>query len=378
LKLSENYNNKIDQMKTLLYSFIAITTLFLASCTPNNPQPNPSSSSSSLWVAATSFPSASGNHPTGSGVTLTKITSMITYNSDLIVAGDFTSIGGIVAHSIAKWNGANWSNIGAGNFLNSKVKDMIVYNNKLYFTADKLYVWDGTVLSAFNYTYPNIGVNGIFGSDLHILNGELYILGDSYIYKYDGSNVSIIIDPLGSNNCLGDLNNKLYCGTNDGLYRFENNVWTNVNGITTSSPKILNIATYNNELYALGEFNSLGGLTVNNFAKYNGSTWANVSSPLMAYIYTNSLSGYNLGLNHLKVINNELYLAHTFGTNSKITSPVIKFNGSQWTSVGSNYSAYGGTVHSFNNNLYCGGAMGVFSYTNGNLPSVLGNFVKLN
>jgi hypothetical protein len=131
-------------------------------------------------------------------------------------------------------------------------------------------------------------------------------------------------------------------------------------------------------LYALGEFNSLGGLTVNNFAKYNGSTWANVSSPLMAYIYTNSLSGYNLGLNHLKVINNELYLAHTFGTNSKITAPVIKFNGSQWTSVGSNYSAYGGTVHSFNNNLYCGGAMGVFSYTNGNLPSVLGNFVKLN
>ena len=71
-------------------------------------------------------------------------------------------------------------------------------------------------------------------------------------------------------------------------------------------------------------------------------------------------------------------MAHTFGTNSKITSPVIKFNGSQWTSVASNYSAYGGTVHSFNNNLYCGGAMGVFSYTNGNLPSVLGNFVKLN
>lgn len=29
-------------MKTLLYSFIALSTLFLASCTPNNPQPNPS------------------------------------------------------------------------------------------------------------------------------------------------------------------------------------------------------------------------------------------------------------------------------------------------------------------------------------------------
>jgi len=29
-------------MKTILYSFIALTTLFLTSCTPNNPQPNPS------------------------------------------------------------------------------------------------------------------------------------------------------------------------------------------------------------------------------------------------------------------------------------------------------------------------------------------------
>ena len=39
-------------MKTILYSFIALTTLFLASCTPNNPQPNPSpntTSANSNW-----------------------------------------------------------------------------------------------------------------------------------------------------------------------------------------------------------------------------------------------------------------------------------------------------------------------------------------
>ncbi len=371
-------------MKTILSSLLVLTTLFLASCTPNNPQPNPnpSSTGSNLWVAATPFPFASGKFDTGSGVTLTKITSMVTYNNELIVAGDFTAIGGIVAHSIAKWNGTNWSNVGVGNFLNSKVKDMVVYNNKLYLTADKLYVWDGTLLIAFDYIEPNTNYNGIRGSDLHIFNGNLYILGDSpstsYIYKYDGSNISIINSTLGSENCIGNLNNILYCGTNDGLYKYENNVWATVNGITTSSPKIINIATYNNELYALGEFNSLGGLTVNNFAKFNGTTWTNVSSPLMSYIYTNSLSGYNLGLNHLKVINNELYLAHTFFTNAGTNGgPVIKFNGSQWTTVASNYTSYGGTVHSFNNNLYCGGAMGVWSNT-GNPPVILGNFVKLN
>lgn len=369
-------------MKTTLYSLIVLSAIFLNSCTPNNPQPqpNPSSTGSNLWVAATPFPCATGKFDTGSGVTLTKITSMVTYNNELIVAGDFTAIGGIVAHSIAKWNGTNWSNIGVGNFLNSKVKDMVVYNNKLYFTADKLYVWDGTLLIAFDYIEPNTSYNGIRGSDLHIFNGNLYILGDSpstsYIFKYDGSNVTTI---QGGGNCLGDLNNVLYCGGDGGLSKFENNVWTSVNGITTSSPKILNIVRYNNELYALGEFNSLGGLTVNNLAKYNGTNWINVSSPLMTNIYTNSLSGYNLGLNHLKVINNELYLAHSFTTNSGTTSsaPVIKFNGSQWSSVATNYTLYGGTVHSYNNNLYCGGAMGIWSNP-GNPPAIIGNFVKLN
>lgn len=39
-------------MKTKLFYFIALTTLFLASCTPNNPQPNPSpntTSANSNW-----------------------------------------------------------------------------------------------------------------------------------------------------------------------------------------------------------------------------------------------------------------------------------------------------------------------------------------
>ena len=35
-------NNLTFIMKTKLFYFIALTTLFLASCTPNNPQPNPS------------------------------------------------------------------------------------------------------------------------------------------------------------------------------------------------------------------------------------------------------------------------------------------------------------------------------------------------
>jgi hypothetical protein len=378
-------------MKTKLSSIIILAGLYctsiLTSCDQNNPQPNPnpSSPSSNLWVAATPFPCATGSH-TGSGIALTMITSMVTFNNELIVAGDFTAIGGIVAHSIAKWNGVNWSNIGTGNLLNEKVTDMVVYNNKLYFTAGKLYEWDGTVLNEFNYINPNTNFIGINGTDLHVFNNELYIIGDNYpssgIFKYDGINVAIINTPISqeqsdwnTNPCLGDFNNKLFYGDNKGLFQYENSTWINVNGTTTSPPAIIDIETYNNELYVLGYFNSIGGLAVNNLAKYNGVNWTNVTSPLLDYIHTYPLSSYNIGLNHLKVINNELYLAHTSNSSNSLSSPVIKFNGSQWNTIALNVSSYGGTVHYYNNNLYCGGAMmGVWA----NPTSFLGNFVKLN
>lgn len=39
---------------------------------------------------------------------------MIVYQGTLIVAGEFTTIGGISATGIAKWNGATWSPLGTG------------------------------------------------------------------------------------------------------------------------------------------------------------------------------------------------------------------------------------------------------------------------
>jgi hypothetical protein len=72
-------------MKTLLYSFIAITTLFLASCTPNNPQPNPNSTSTS-WKFKVSI----------NGVTHKAEGNTLNLNSNFCAASSNWTITGII------------------------------------------------------------------------------------------------------------------------------------------------------------------------------------------------------------------------------------------------------------------------------------------
>jgi hypothetical protein len=313
---------------------------------------------SQYWEAATPFSGVTG----GKSV----VSCMEIYNNELIVGGDYNTIGGIVANGIAKWNGVNWSNLGQLNLVNSIVSDLITYNNKLYFMSDKLYVWDGNTVNAvtYNSSGQTLNING--NGDLHVFNGQLYIVASSKIVKYNGVSVTEI--PLttivkGSPRCLDNLNNILYLGTDQGLFKYQNNIWVDVTGICTMPPVIIDIEPYNNELYVLGYFPSIGGLSINNFAKFNGNSWSLTSFPdNSSYNMNTNPYGalqYNCGTNHLNVMNNELYLAQIF-TGSQLQlqkyTPLIKFNGTNWLQLSLNSSVgSGGCSIFYNNTLFCGG-----------------------
>lgn len=335
------------------------------------------------WVAATPFPGVAGDYRV--------VSCMETYNNELIVGGAFTSIGGIVANSIARWNGVQWNNIGVANlFSGISVKDIINFNDKLYFMADKLYVWDGSTVSAVTYNSGTqiLNING--KGDLHVFNGYLYIVDGSKIIEYNGvSAIEIVIDfdVIGIARCIDDFNNNLYIGTDKGLFKYESNIWNDVTGIINTPPIIIDIETYNNELYVLGSFSAIGGISVNNFAKYNGNIWSMTSFPDNSYnnIVTNPLLGNNLSFNHLNVINNELYVAHYFvGSSSLLVpySPLIKFNGTNWIQLALNYSSPEGGCcsHLYNNSLYCGGKFAWLSdsSTDDIYNNKIGGIAKLN
>jgi hypothetical protein len=341
-------------MKKLLISFICLSSFFL---------------NAQIWVPATPFAGASGGISNCLNNNQTFINSSCIFENELYVGGNFTSIGGIVAHGIARWNGSVWNTVGLGNLIqNDCVKDIIVYNSNLYFTADKLYKWDGTSIQEFTYSNSSQNIVPVSGRDLHVFNGELYISsGSSTLLKYNGSSftqVAINSSAVGQIRCVDDFNNTLYIGTTEGLFKNQNGNWIDCNGITTVTPEVYDIETYNNELYVLGYFSSIGGLTVNNLAKYNGSVWTNISLPQGNYPVTYPLSGYTIGTNHLKTMNNELYIAHTFTSNQQtfFPSPLTKFNGNQWIQIAENYNSGGGCSIFYNNELYCGGRFfGVFS-----------------
>ena len=356
---------------------------------------------SQIWVPATPFPDATGIVPTGGAPYnhATMINSLCEYNNELYVGGSFSAIGGIVAHNIARWNGTSWNTLGLGNFLQQDISDIIVYNGNLYFTADKLYKWDGTTIQEFTYfdTWSQ-DPQPVYGADLHVFNNELYIApsndgAPSYgrFFKYNGSNFTEIPTIIsGSSNtvgitCVDNYNNSLYVAGSEGLYKYVAGNWIDCNGITTTTPEIHDIETYNNELYVIGLFNSIGGLAVtNNTAKYNGSTWSNIVFPEGQYIFPTAFAGSSYGTNHLKTMNNELYLAHTFFLPPSISfkpSPLTKYNGNQWITIAQNptfggKSGGGGCSIIYNNELYCGGS---FMLNNINITGSYysGNFVKL-
>jgi hypothetical protein len=63
------------------------------------------------------------------------LTSMVVYNGELVVGGDFSNINGISANSIAKWNGTKWSPLETGlqasNGSPGSVESLVIYNNEL-------------------------------------------------------------------------------------------------------------------------------------------------------------------------------------------------------------------------------------------------------
>ena len=316
-----------------------------------------------MWGPATPFPPPSGGFDPNSNGLSTEVNSFCVYNNELYIGGNFTGVGGIVAHCIARWNGSVWNSLGSGDFLqNTRVRDLEVYNNNLFFSANKLYKWDGNSIQEITYFDTNIQQSvSVPCWDLHVFNGNLYVLSNYGILKYDGNYLSLF--DYNSGSCIDDFNNSLYIGTSEGLFKYQSGNWINCNGVITSTPVIYDLESYNGELHVLGSFTSIGGLTIKNIAKFNGNNWSNYPSSMPYNIPTGVQNSYPVadfgantyGTQHLKVLNNELYLAHSIAPLQQL-SPLIKFNGNQWIPIANNLTT-GGTCSTFyNGELFVGGA----------------------
>lgn len=180
------------------------------------------------------------------------------YNNEIIVAGDFTSIDGVSANNIAKWDGTNWSPLGSG--IGTGVKCMAVYKNELYVAGDfsiagstnvnNIAKWDGS-------SWSDVG-NGMLGSswngilDMVVFNGVLVVVGDFNgmgsvsshdVAAWNGTGwISMDLDH--NDYCVSSVevyNNKIYVATKDfnksHLFKYTGTI-TGINDNYTNNCKI--------------------------------------------------------------------------------------------------------------------------------------------
>jgi hypothetical protein len=119
-------------------------------------------------------------------------------------------------------------------------------------------------------------------------------------------------------------------------------------------------AVYNNELYVGGVFTTAGGVNTNCIAKWNGSNWTSVGSGIST-INTGTVTF----IRTMMVYNNELYVGGSFNLAGGVNvNGLAKWNGTTWSAVGSSLIGPGGTafvssLEILNNELYVGG---MFTY----------------
>ena len=278
----------------------------------------------------------------GTGVSggLGTVWAIAVTGNDVYVGGAFSNAGGVSANHIAKWNGSTWSALGIG--VNIYVYANAVSGSDVYvggpFTtaggnpANHIAKWNGSSWSALGS-----GVNGswvhaivLSGSDVYV-GGQFTTAGGvpaNRIAKWNGSSWSALGSGVGS--VIGDY-----------VYTIE------VNG---------------SDVYVGGNFTTAGGNPANYIAKWNGSTWTNLGSGVNNRVYAIAVSG------------SDVYVGGYFlyaGGNS--TNRIANWNGSSWSALGSgmNSDVFGLKIRPAERVMY---VVGDFDYAGGITASRVARF----
>ena len=176
----------------------------------------------------------------------------------------------------------------------------------------------------------------------------------SYIARWNGSTWQ----PLGTGTAytyaLGEWNGKLVAASLSGtigspysVRAWDETSWQTlgVAGIGTVDA----VAAFGSDLYALGSFNTLGGVVTGSVARWNGAAWS-----------TSTAAGLDSEVLALTTWKGDLVAGGTFRTASVANSNgIARFDGLAWHALGTGMSGPGGprigALATYNGDLIAGG-----------------------
>lgn len=226
----------------------------------------------------------------------------------------------------------NWAAVGQG--MNNDVRCFFndTVANRLYvggnFQADGLTVLNGIgVLNNQDWDSLQSGGEGCFNFCNPVLsmcrfNGELYVGG--MFTGVDGVALT------------------------SGIAKWNGSVWSSVGGAGQFGI-VTALTVYNNELYAVGGFDSIGGISAYSIAKYNGSAWSAVADTIF--------QGEILAC--AQVFQGNLFVGSTMHVPALNIHCIAKYDGSVWSSPSNSpfvNGAFGITaMETYHNKLYFAG-----------------------
>ncbi len=292
----------------------------------------------------------------GSGVNGAVRAIAVSSTGDVYAGGGFTVAGGVTAYSIAKWDGTSWSAIGGSS--NTSIYAIAVSNSGDVYVGgyittvggvavSNIAKWDGTSWSALGTGMDNSVYAVAVSSTGDVYAGGSFTIAGGMaanrIAKWNGSTWS----PLGTGmsstvtglaiTSNGDLYTGGYFTTAGGLAasymaRWDGSAWSPLgSGVNSLYPAIyaMAISGVTGDVYMAGQFTTVGGVSANNIAKWNGSTW----SPLGSGISDNILT---VGVYALAVSGNgDVYAGGSFNMAGDVNvNNIAKWNGSGWSALG--------------------------------------------
>ena len=315
-------------------------------------------------------------------------------NNVLYAGGTFTTIGGIAANRIAKWDvtTSSWSALGTGTDLIVTSLAFDSTNNVLYaggtftiaggVTVNYIAKWD-VVTSSWSALGSGMSTN-VTSLAFDSTNNVLYAGGGfitaggvtvNYIAKWTvststwsalGSGMSTTVNAL----AFDSTNNVLYAGgtftTIGGVsvkriakWDVSTSTWSALGSGADFTVSALAFDSNNNLLYAGGSFTTIGGVTANRIAKWDGSSW--IAMSYFGYIGLNTSNVLALAFDS----NNKVLYTGCQTASSPYYSQLVKwinqtttwetlYNPSYFTGFNS-AEIYSFAFDSTNNVLYAGG-----------------------
>jgi FG-GAP-like repeat len=268
------------------------------------------------------------------GVDSGSVSAIAVSGNDVYVGGSFKTVGGVVANGIAKWNGTSWSALGGGvsggEF--GHVDAIAVSGSDVYIggdfttaggiSANRIAKWNGSSWSALGSGVSGgvasitTKVNALAASGSNIYVGGNFTtaggVNTNYIAKWNGSNWS----------ALGT-------GVRD------------IGGFNS----VVALAVSGNDVYAGGGFKTIGGVSVNGIAKWDGASWSALGSGVDGDIYAIAVNGSNV------------YVGGGFSTAGGVNNvnSIAKWNGTIWSTLGNGVNSTVRAIAVSDSNVFVGG-----------------------